>query len=281
MRNVVVIAGFVLALVLIGATSFAQEGPKDHKHKDKGPKAEKIFDKMDADKNGIISESEAKDMHEKRSEKMAEKGKEMKPGKSIYENFATIDKNSDGGITLQELKDEIAARKPSPENFIKKFDEDGDAKMNKDEALAAKEHQLERLEKRKEKFIEKSLFTRFDDIDTDGDGELSTAELDADIAKMPDPKNPDRKKPSGAKVVKKLDSNEDGSISKDEAEEHHNKKLEKADKHKEKNVYDQFSEIDTDSDGYLTAEELQAFKEKKKAEKESRKGEKKGNFPTK
>ena len=281
MRNVIVITSFVLALVVIGATSFGQEGPEGHHRKDKGPKAEKIFNKFDTDGNGSISKSEAKDMHDKRSEKMAEKGKEMKPGKSIYENFATIDKNSDGGISLQELKDDIAARKPSPENFIKKFDEDGDSKMNKDEALAAKEHQLERLEKRKEKFIERSLFTRFDEVDTDGNGELSVAELNADIANMPEPKNHERKKPSGEKVVKKLDTNEDGTVSKDEAEAHHNKKLEKADKHKNKNVYDEFSEIDTNSDGFLTAEELKAFKELKKKERDSKKLEKKENNPSK
>ena len=62
-------------------------------------------------------------------------------------------------------------------------------------------------------------------------------------------KDPPKRDPE--ELFKKLDTDGDGKISKDEA-----------DKSEHKMIKDHFSEIDTNSDGYISKEEFKAFKPK-------------------
>jgi len=63
-------------------------------------------------------------------------------------------------------------------------------------------------------------------------------------------------KPSGEKMIAKIDTDGDGKISKDEAD--------KAPKGKLK---ENFATIDTNKDSYLDKEEIKAYRKEKKAEK--------------
>ncbi len=66
-------------------------------------------------------------------------------------------------------------------------------------------------------------------------------------------KNQNRQKPGFEKIIKKLDTNKDGLISKEEAK-----------KGERKRISENFDKIDSDSDGFITLEELKAMRKKKK-----------------
>lgn len=258
------------ALLFFGGTfAFNQEhGPDKKGHESK---AAHVFQKADKDKDGFITKEEAKMADTERAEKRKEKGKE-EPKHGLYKDFDSIDTNKDNKIDEKELTAHFEANKPGPEKFIAKFDENSDGKLDKNEAKKAKEEREKKMEEHAEKAKGNSIAARFDLIDTDGNGELSEAEIGADLANKPKKDHPNKKDhpaPTAADIIKKLDSDGNGTISKKEAEDHAAKRAAKMEEHKKHNIYDEFDEIDLNKDGFLTADELKAFHESKgkKAEK--------------
>jgi Ca2+-binding EF-hand superfamily protein len=113
-----------------------------------------------------------------------------------------------------------------------KLDVDGDGSISKTEIAS---HKMAPL---------------FDEIDGDGNGLLSKDEfLAAKKARHGKGKRGDHGDPAqhAAKMIEKLDADKDGTLSLTEIEGH-------------RFLGDKFTEVDTDSDGKLTAAELTAFK---------------------
>lgn len=109
------------------------------------PSPEAIFQKIDADGSGGISQEEAKG--------------------PLGKNFETADTDSSGEISLDEFK---AAAKQARKKGKKGRGGDRFAEMDADQSGGiSKEEAGERL------------LEHFDDIDTDGDGELTKEELKA------------------------------------------------------------------------------------------------------
>lgn len=84
------------ALALAGSLAFAQEAPARPKKgpgKDGPPPPERVFKKLDTDKNGSLSHEEFK--AGPRAQKNPEKAEEA---------FKKMDANSDGSLTLEEFK---------------------------------------------------------------------------------------------------------------------------------------------------------------------------------
>jgi Ca2+-binding EF-hand superfamily protein len=169
------------------------------------------------------------------------------------ELFTTLDKNEDGFLTLQEMaadKDAVIAsvEKQAAEGVKEEFgilDRDSSTKLNKEE-----------LGDEFGGLLEKG--------DTDKDGELTLEEFTA--ARKTTTTAKEGKPAKGADILKKMDKDEDGKISKEEA----------GDKLKE-----QFDTLDTDGDGFLSADEIKAGRKMGKREKkaETPEGEKKEELP--
>jgi len=103
-----------------------------------------------------------------------------------------FDKDGDGKLNDEEK----AAAKAAREEHVKKFDKDGDGELNQEERKAAREAIREQV---REKMAERKK-----EIDTDGDGKISEEERDAARAKHI------------KKLFEKADKDDSGSLSPDE-----------------------------------------------------------------
>ncbi|MBL0140809.1 MAG: EF-hand domain-containing protein [Betaproteobacteria bacterium] len=138
-------------------------------------------------------------------------------------NFDAIDANKDGFISLAEIEAARAAHGPAGRGEgWKKWDTNGDGKLSRDEVANAPR-----------------LAQEFDALDTNKDGFLSAEELQnarrAHVAGGP----------NRGEGWKKLDANGDGRLSRDEVAN-------------APRLLQDFDAIDTNKDGFLSAEELQA-----------------------
>jgi len=104
-------------------------------------------------------------------------------------NFEEVDTNADGLITQEEMAEHRAARFAAQ-------DSNGDGFLTSEELAAAV---IEQAKKKSQNRVERMLEHR----DTDGDGQLSMAELTPDEARA-------------NKFFERLDSNGDGAVSADE-----------------------------------------------------------------
>jgi len=134
--------------------AFAQAKPDGERPETKGdrPSPQAVFEKLDADASGTLSQDEAKG--------------------PLAKNFDKIDADSDGEITRQELAKAGKAmqqrRKKDAEASGSRFQEmdaDNSGTISKSEAG-------------------ERLLERFDQIDENGDGELSKEEMQAAREKM-------------------------------------------------------------------------------------------------
>ena len=115
-----------------------------------------MFEKLDSDGNGAISLAEVQ--AEERAKRMAE-------------NFSTIDTNGDGELTPEELKahKETRRKQQAEGKGPQKAKGKGGMKMlDTDESGSISRQEADKAERISEKF---------DDIDTDGNGELSGVEI--------------------------------------------------------------------------------------------------------
>ncbi|WP_160060908.1 EF-hand domain-containing protein [Psychromonas sp. L1A2] len=139
----------------------------------------KHFDKIDSDKNGVITQAELSEM-----QKM-HKGKGHKKGNKEV-SFAKLDVNSDGVITKDETKGRLA-------KHFDKVDTDANGSITSAEFELVKNMKkgkhgqkvsFSTLDVNKDGAITKDeakgrLLNNFDKIDGDADGKITTQELDA------------------------------------------------------------------------------------------------------
>ncbi|MDC1142485.1 hypothetical protein OAU50_05300 [Planctomycetota bacterium] len=147
------------------------------------------------------------------------------------ETFATLDKDEDGFLTAQEMLADVEAVKA--------------AMVRKADALAREEFTiLDRDDS--EKLSEAELGTEFAALmegDTDDDKELDFEEFIAARKKAREAKREEamKKARDPANMMKAIDKDADGKISKDEAK---------------RNLKKNFDRIDANSDGFIDADEL-------------------------
>ncbi|MEL0658552.1 hypothetical protein V6255_05295 [Psychromonas arctica] len=169
-------------------------------------KLAKHFDKIDADSNDLISEAEFAEMKKMREAK--------KP------TFADFDKNNDGSISSAEFDAAKKMKKGKHHHKVDfaKVDVNKDGKITKDEA-------------------KRGLLKRFDKIDSDANGSISTTEFAA-LEKMHKGKG-NHKLDFGS-----IDANNDNQITKDEAKGR---------------LLKGFDKIDSDANGSISTTEFAAL----------------------
>lgn len=136
---------YILALSLACLIpALAQAKPEGGQGKGQRPAGGELFKKLDADQSGTISKEEAKG--------------------PLAENFDEIDADGDGEITKDEMKAAAKERGGDRGGKMKEADTDESGSISKAEAEAAG---LDRL------------VEHFDELDADGDGEVTKEEMKA------------------------------------------------------------------------------------------------------
>ena len=130
MNQTAIVIGLGLALVVGGAAMA-----------DGGKRAQKMFDRLDVNGDGRITQEEAQGLRDQR--------------------FARMDANGDGRVTLSEMQD--AGRKRRAERMAKRFEK---MDANGDGSLARSEY-------------EDLAVRRFQRMDANGDGALTLDEIKA------------------------------------------------------------------------------------------------------
>jgi Ca2+-binding EF-hand superfamily protein len=119
----------------------------------------------------------------------------------------------------------------SADNFIRRFDKNGDGVLSKDE-------------------VPPSIAQRFEQLDTNGDGKLDKQEIEAFLKRLRQRLATNKNAKPVAQgitvdiILKRFDMNHDGKISREEAKGP---------------LAKNFDRIDTNKDGYLDRKELQKF----------------------
>lgn len=215
---------------------------------DEGHRGHRGLARLDADKDGFISQAEAKDHR-------------------IAEKFAELDADKDGKLSRDELQ-AMKGRHGGGRHHGGPGGEHGGKHGPKDPAERAA-HMLDKFDANKDGAIAREevgehprLAEHFAEIDADKDGKLSGAELQA--MKGPPGKGEGKgawhsKDPAerAAHMLDKFDADKDGSLSAAEVAEH-------------PKLAGKFTEVDTDKDGKLSSAELTAFKAKRHGERGER-----------
>jgi hypothetical protein len=145
------------------------------------PRYKGLFEKRDENGDGMLSEDEFSE------------GKRHKRGP----DFSELDSNSDGFLTQAEMKAHVDSKNMHQKMFSG-LDEDGNGVVSSDEYNQFKP--MKKHHKRMKHMM-------FEEMDANGDGQISQAEAKAHF---------ESKAPRHEKLFKYLDANEDGVITKDE-----------------------------------------------------------------
>ena len=218
----------------------------------------KGFDKIDSDANGSITTTEfaaMENMH---------KGKGHKKGNGNHKlDFAQVDTNNDAKITKDEAKGRLL-------KHFDKIDSDANGSITTTEFTAMENmhkgkghkkgngnHKLDfaQVDTNNDAKITKDeakggFLKYFDKIDADADGAITSAEFDA-MKAMHKGKGKGHKQPTFAKV----DTNNDGKITKNEAKGR---------------LLKGFDKIDTDADGAITSAEFELVKKMGKGKRDQK-----------
>lgn len=135
-----------------------------------------------------------------------------------------------GSATLVAASDDDHAHRKGPKFFHEEMDTNGDQLISKDEIAAHAK-------------------ARFDQVDANGDGKLSAEEMAAHGEREMTKRMEKRQ----ARMLKRMDADDDGMLSFDEMQAKQQKRMDKM-----------FSRLDANEDGMLSAEELQKMKHKGK-----------------
>jgi Ca2+-binding EF-hand superfamily protein len=230
------------------ARSDDPEKPKPAPGQERKLDPDKLFDRLDKNKDGFIDKDEAPE--------------------KFKERFDKLDTNNDGKISKEEFKQAMAARQRRQGN---KGGQPQPGAGNGD-AL------FERLDKNKDGFLDKDEATdrlkeRFDKLDTNKDGKISKEEFQQALkflmrqrkgdnapakpsSAAPSDSKPAEKKPTATDNAKKpalpsfdsLDKNVDGRLTREEL--------------KGTSLEDKFDEIDTNKDGKIDLKEFEAYLKK-------------------
>ena len=239
-------------------------------------KLAKHFDKIDADSNDLISETEFAEMKKMRESKKPtfadfdtnndgsissaefDAAKKMKKGKGHHKvDFAKVDVNKDGQITKDEAKRGLLKR-------FDKIDSDANGSISTTEFAALEKmhkgkgnHKLDfgSIDINDDNQITKDeakgrLAKHFDKVDADANGSISTAEFAA-LEKM------HKGKGNHKLDFATIDTNNDSQITKEEAKDR---------------LSTHFDKIDSDKNGVITQAELSEMQKMHKG-----KGHQKGN----
>lgn len=152
---------------------------------------DKVFDELDADKDGFLSVQELTAGSAKVNEEMKRQARVI-----AEEEFSALDRDSDKKLTAEELGD-------SRKSYLENGDKNKDASLDVDEYVEAKAKAgAEAAAKAGEEERKKAFEDAWKGLDKDGDGKLTGDEI------------PERMK----KNLEKIDTDADGSISKEEME---------------------------------------------------------------
>jgi Ca2+-binding EF-hand superfamily protein len=135
-----------------------------------------------------------------------------------------------GSATWAAASGDDHGHRKGPKFSIEEMDTNGDQMISKDEIAAHAK-------------------ARFDQVDRNDDGKLSDAEMAAHGEK----EMTKRMKKRQAKMLKRMDADDDGMLSFDDMQAKQKKRMDKI-----------FSRLDADADGMLSAEELEKIKHKGK-----------------
>lgn len=220
---------FTSCAILLGvwACTVLAADPKSEPKPDvpAGPDPAALFTRLDADKDGAVTATEAGTENETLFNRLLRLGDKNKDGKLTREEFV-------GGLTQKETTAPVTGSPspggaggpmPDPEMMFKRLDANKDGKVTLEEVPAERKENFERG------------MARFD---KDSDKSLNLAEFKEMMAGMMAGGRP------GGELMKKImegDKNGDGKLSKDEAPER---------------MRQQFDKIDANSDGYLEKEEI-------------------------
>ncbi|MBI3839760.1 MAG: EF-hand domain-containing protein [Planctomycetia bacterium] len=157
----------------------------------------------DKDGDGALAEQEfIQGLQALRGQHVGKPGNEKRPegGPRPEQVFRRLDKNGDGKLTLDEVPEE---RRPMFERIFRRADKDGDKVLTLEEFIAGfRGGQQPPPGAKQPEVIGAQALPRgglFQALDTDHDGKLSSAEISA-----------------ASEVLKKLDKNDDGTITIDE-----------------------------------------------------------------
>ncbi|HNY25764.1 MAG TPA: EF-hand domain-containing protein [Candidatus Sumerlaeota bacterium] len=222
--------------------------------------AREAFEKLDADGNGQLEGEEVLALREAlglRNRKAEALFKQMDANgderisryeyKGEEEEFARLDENGDGLVTLSEMikgktsapvktvapaKPKVESESVLPDDLFKEWDLDGDGQLTPTEFKGSREV--------------------FDRLDKNGDGVLSSAELRPVAPAKAVPAKPTTAKESGAEEPKAADAvpaaakgGAPGAIAREEF----------------KGPQSLFDQIDANKDGFLAPEELDAYRQ--------------------
>lgn len=106
--------------------------------------AGKAFDRIDANKDGVVDEAEIKEHADKMRARMAKRGADESRVDKRAARFERADADKDGKVTRAEF---LAKSLP----WFERADADGDGKVTKDELAALTEKMQKRAERRTER----------------------------------------------------------------------------------------------------------------------------------
>lgn len=238
--------------VVPGAAPGAQPTAEDRKGAPAGHRLhQEMLKRFDKNGDGKLDEAEraaAKAYHQEHMAELKEKNPEL---------FKKIDQDGDGTISPEELRRAHELRKDGPpdgarkEGMLKRFDADGDGKLNDTEKAAMETAMKERMDEMKEKHPE--LFKR---LDQDGDGKLSPEEMRRAHGLRQDGPQVGRRKDE---LTQRFDTDGDGTLSESEKSAMKAHFVEMKEKHPEI-----FKKIDKNGDGTISIEEMRAHRQKGK-----------------
>jgi|GEM_PF-294480 len=255
-----------VGLLIVGTTNAQTKGDKKEKQKKEKISPEELFATGDLNNDGVITldefmskngnkeKSKAKfnkidfDKDEKimKEEFLAYQSNKKAHKMSDEEQFASLDVNADGKLTMKEVIKTDEDRSKGQAKF-QSMDSDKDLEVSKDEFLTFRKLKAEQKNAPKPSPIE-----RFKMLDANQDGALTLEEFIT--------KESDKDKAFGK--MKAIDLNRDNKVTQEEFLNHATKSQALKDKRMQ-NPENHFAELDSNADGVITLDETMKKDENK------------------
>ena len=243
----------LVAVAIAAMVAPAWADDKDEKAEPAGTSAASMFEQLDTNKDGQLTEDEVPDEHQRLFDRLVRTADKDSDGKLTSGEFsAGLDGDSDkpdrpegpDGPRGPRDREGAPGGRPSPDQIFTRLDANADGKITLDEVPDERREMFERMFKRG---------------DADGDGALSKEELTAVFAKFPPrpdgsagdkrPKGRPEGRPEPKQLFSRLDANGDGKVTLDEVPEQARPRIEKL-----------LKRADKDGDEAISLEEFSAMK---------------------